>query len=273
MSNSFKGLTHKQIDRRLKEGRGQNSGQDYKPFIYTHEVSSDGRVHRIFGQKSQRINHLLSDLELAVFLMLDWHQDVVDVREQFPMLLHDTIRIAEESGLPHQKYKGVYQVLTSDFVVDSQNLDMPRLALQVKYAEDLGDKKTIQRLELERRYWHYKRVPWYLITQKEIPKTVLNNIQWLYPAKKREIFNQDLQHYYAIFIDEFNRAPLQNLITTTQKLDIAYQLEKGEALYWLRSLLALRFFVFDLQIPYRNLVASDLGKNGHQEDEVVYAFA
>ncbi|EQL44127.1 hypothetical protein M770_29835 [Pseudomonas aeruginosa VRFPA03] len=35
MSGTFKGLTQAQIDRRLKEGRGQGQGRDYKPFIYT----------------------------------------------------------------------------------------------------------------------------------------------------------------------------------------------------------------------------------------------
>lgn len=33
MSGTFKGLTQAQIDRRLKEGRGQGQGRDYKPFI------------------------------------------------------------------------------------------------------------------------------------------------------------------------------------------------------------------------------------------------
>ncbi len=37
MSGTFKGLTQAQIDRRLKEGRGQGQGRDYKPFIYTRD--------------------------------------------------------------------------------------------------------------------------------------------------------------------------------------------------------------------------------------------
>ena len=273
MSGTFKGLTQKQIDKRIKEGRGQGSGQDYKPFIYTHEVSSEGRVHRVPGYNSKRIHHLLSDLELAVFLLLDWQEDVVDVREQFPMIVEDTKRISIEAGLPHQKHNGVYQVLTSDFVVDTHDRQRPRFALQAKYADDLTKTTTIERLELERRYWEQKDVPWYIITDKEIPKTVFNNIQWLYPAQQREVNNQDIQHYYQLFAKEFVQDPKQKIIETAQRIDMAYQLEMGEALYWLRNLLALRLFVFDLQIPYRELSAADLLENVHEDGGPAYASA
>ena len=118
MSGTFKGLTQAQIDRRLKEGRGQGQGRDYKPFIYTRDVSSLGRSHRLPGSKTRRLHHLLSDLELAIFLTLDRSPQVTDIREQFPMRAEDTVRIAEELGLAHGRYKGIPQVLTSDFLVD-----------------------------------------------------------------------------------------------------------------------------------------------------------
>lgn len=121
MSGTFKGLTQAQIDRRLKDGRGQGQGSDYKPFIYTRDVSSLGRSHRLPGSKTRRLHHLLSDLELAIFLTLDRSPHVTDIREQFPMRVEDTVRIAEELGLPHGCYKGTPQVLTSDFLVDFED--------------------------------------------------------------------------------------------------------------------------------------------------------
>lgn len=130
MASPFKGLTQSQINKRIKEGRGQGSGADYSPFIFTHEVSSQGRVHRLFGFKTKRIHHLLSDLELAIFLILDWSPDVIDIREQFPMNVKDTVRIAHEAGLPHWKYNGVNQVLTTDFVVSGTNPEMKLFAIQ-----------------------------------------------------------------------------------------------------------------------------------------------
>ena len=53
-------------------------GKDYKPWLTVRDVPSLGRSHRIFGHKSQRTHHLLSDLELAVFLLLEWHPDTED---------------------------------------------------------------------------------------------------------------------------------------------------------------------------------------------------
>ncbi|TCV72450.1 hypothetical protein EDE11_1532 [Methylomonas methanica] len=74
----------------IKEGRGGGSGKNYIPWLTVRDVSSEGRSHRIFGHKSQRTHHLLSDLELAVFFLLEWHQETTDIREQFPLRLEDT---------------------------------------------------------------------------------------------------------------------------------------------------------------------------------------
>ena len=93
MSGTFKGLTQAQIDRRIREGRGQGLGPDYKPFIYTRDVSSLGRSHRLPGSKTRRLHHLLSDLELAVFLTLDRSRNVTDIREQFPMRVEDKCQL------------------------------------------------------------------------------------------------------------------------------------------------------------------------------------
>ncbi|UBZ00382.1 TnsA endonuclease N-terminal domain-containing protein (plasmid) [Pseudomonas cannabina pv. alisalensis] len=180
MSGTFKGLTQAQIDRRIKEGRGQGQGSDYKPFIYTRDVSSLGRSHRLLGSKTRRLHHLLSDLELAIFLTLDWSLRVTDIREQFPMNVEDTMRIAKELGLPHGRYKGTPQVLTSDFLVDFEDLQRPSIAIQAKYSADLQKPEVIERLELERRYWQEKGIPWAIVTEREVSKVAFANVQWLY---------------------------------------------------------------------------------------------
>ena len=55
----------------IKEGRGSGRNQEYKPWLTVRDLPSDGRSHRVFGHKSQRTHHLFSDLELAVFLLLE----------------------------------------------------------------------------------------------------------------------------------------------------------------------------------------------------------
>ncbi|QSB01418.1 Tn7 transposase TnsA N-terminal domain-containing protein [Methylomonas sp. EFPC1] len=154
------------IQKWIKDGRGAGSGKDYKPWLTVRDVSSEGRSHRIFGHKTQRTHHLLSDLELAVFLLLEWHPETEDIREQFPLRLEDTQALAMDAIISHPAYQGVTQIMTSDFLVTTGNHQQPKFALQAKYSESLQDTRTIEKLELERRYWHQKSIPWFLFAKR-----------------------------------------------------------------------------------------------------------
>jgi hypothetical protein len=176
----------------IKSGRGSGRGCGYKPWITVRDLPSEGRSHRIFGHKSQRTHHLLSDLELAVFLLLEWHSEVVEIREQFPLQIDITSRLAADNGISHPAISGVKQYMSSDFLVNTKNIERPKFVLQAKYAEALNDPRTIEKLEIERRYWVEKNIPWQIVTEKEIPTVVVKNINWLYPAKRDEIHNQTL---------------------------------------------------------------------------------
>ena len=68
--------------RYLKEGRGQGSGSDYKPWIYIHDFPSCGVSARIPGRITGRIHHLLSRYEEYYFYILEADPDVLDIREQ-----------------------------------------------------------------------------------------------------------------------------------------------------------------------------------------------
>ncbi len=264
MAGAFKGLTQEQIDRRIADGRGQGHGPDYKPFIYTRDVSSLGRSHRLPGSKTRRLHHLLSDLELAVFLTLDWSSRVTDIREQFPLRVEDTLRLAEEHGLPHARFQGAPQILTSDFLVDFDDPNRPNLAIQAKYSADLEKPEVIERLEIERRYWGEKGISWALVTEREVSKAAFANIQWLYPAQVEEdVPLDDLLHYQALYLRDFKRQPDKKLTLIAQGLDISYEMETGQSLYWLRQLLARHYFLFDISRPYLELKAQDLTVNPH----------
>ncbi|MDU7808318.1 MAG: heteromeric transposase endonuclease subunit TnsA, partial [Serratia marcescens] len=84
MAKSSLGFSEHQIARRIKDGRGQGLGKEYRPWLYVQDVPSDGRSHRVYSHKTGRIHHLLSDLELAAFLVFEWTPNITDIREQFP---------------------------------------------------------------------------------------------------------------------------------------------------------------------------------------------
>ncbi|WP_199610011.1 TnsA endonuclease C-terminal domain-containing protein [Flocculibacter collagenilyticus] len=242
----------------IKEGRGSGQHSEYKPWITVRDLPSDGRVHRVFGHKSQRTHHLLSDIELAVFLLLEWHQDIVQIREQFPLEIETTRQIALESGIDHPSLSGVMQYMSSDFLVNSQDPNQPKFVLQVKHSEALSDARTIEKLELERRYWQLKEVPWFLITERDIPETVIKNIKWLYPAQRDEIDMELLIQRVDYYDHHFTKNPNKNIIDICKNLDIAYELQVGESLGEVRHLLAKRCFTFDIFVLASKLKAKQL---------------
>ena len=243
----------------INEGRGSGHGCDYKPWLTVRDLPSEGRSHRIFGHKSQRTHHLLSDLELAVFFILEWHTDSADIREQFPLRLEDTRLIADEARIKHPECQGTLQIMSSDFLVNTRNLERPKFALQAKYSEDLQDTRTIEKLEIERRYWAQKSVPWMLVTEKEIPLVVFKNIAWLYPKQQRkELEIVAMQERVAIYAHHFQKFPRKTIVEIAILLDAAYSLPPGQSLSEIRELLANRCFLFDIFVPYLQLKGGEL---------------
>jgi len=254
----------------IKEGRGAGQNKDYKPWITVRDLPSDGRVHRIFGHKSQRTHHLLSDLELAVFLLLEWHQDVIQIREQFPLEIETTTQIAKKAGIVHPNQSGIKQYMSSDFLVNSIDKQQPKFVLQAKYAEALNDARTTEKLELERRYWNFKEVPWYLITEQDIPPVVIKNIKWLYPAQRDELDMEQLLHRIDYYDTHFSLSPNKNVIDICKSLDMAYELQVGESLAEVRHLLAIRCFTFNIFILAPKLKGNQLKKGTEEQLQEAY---
>ena len=118
MAKSKYVLTETQIIKRIKEGRGAGRLSNYKPWLYVNEVPSEGRSQRVFSHLTGRIHHVLSDLEFAVFLLLDHNSAVTDIREQFPLNRDDTLNISKEGQLWHPSQGGSNLVMSSDFLVN-----------------------------------------------------------------------------------------------------------------------------------------------------------
>lgn len=126
--------------------------------------------------------------------------------------------------------------MTSDFLVDFSDPQRPTVAIQAKYSAYLQKPNVIEQLELERRYWQEKGVPWFIVTEREVSREA-----FVYPAQAEDCLDESqLAQYLQQFLQEFDRSPERKLTDISQGLDIAYQLEAGQSLYWLRQLLARR---------------------------------
>jgi hypothetical protein len=242
----------------IKEGRGQGAGREYKPWLTVRDVPSEGRSHRIFGHITHRTHHLLSDLELATFLLLQWRELTTDIREQFPLDVSITKRICDEVGIRHPVHRGVLQFMSSDFLLKSSDPENHTFAIQVKESSTLENARTVEKLEVERRYWLEKEIPWFLVTEKEIPKEVFRNIDWLYNVQVGIYKSEEEARFFEVYSAHLEQNAQLTIIDLCKQLDVSYQLDPGESLFQLRVLLARRYFHFDICIPYGKLRCGDL---------------
>jgi hypothetical protein len=265
------------LGRLQKEKRGQGFGTDYKPFLTVRDVPSKGRVHRRPALTHNRVVHLLSDLELAAFLLFDWQSAVTDIREQFPLNPETTIDIAKRLGIKHPAYKGVLQVMTTDFLVDF-NFDGQHScqAISVKYAESLEDERTIEKQELERRYWENEGIEWFIFTEHEVPATLVKNIRWLAP----HMHSYDLSERERICVFERITQVLEanveeKLAVPLKELDEKFGLDIGSHLQYFRHLAAQNAFQWDIHSQlHTSLKAKDIAISDYWlANEVTYVHA
>jgi len=152
----------------IREGRGQGEGAEYIPWIKVQNFASRGIVSRVKGKKTGRIHHLMSKHELVYFYHLDWSDNVLDIREQYPLLDLDaavTIAAQAEIKYPADKVSGFPYVLTCDFMITTLKGQKART---IKMSSELTNKRVLEKLEIERRYWFKQGIDWKIITENEL---------------------------------------------------------------------------------------------------------
>ncbi|WP_421781258.1 TnsA endonuclease N-terminal domain-containing protein [Kiloniella litopenaei] len=249
------------LKRLQKEKRGQGYGKDYKPFLTVRDVPSKGRVHRRPAFTHNRIVHLLSDLELAAFLLVDWQPFVTDIREQFPLNPEATINIAKRLGIKHPAYQGVLQVMTTDLLVDfQQNGHHSSQAISVKYSQDLENARTIEKLEIERRFWEGEGIEWFVFTENEVPKTTIKNIRWLLPHMYSYDLNDiERMETFEGILQQLDANPDILLSKLLSELDRMQNLQAGLNLQYFRHLAAQNAFQWDIHNQlHTSLKAKDI---------------
>jgi len=171
------------IQKRIRRKRGEGKGANYLPWLTVQDVPSQGLATRIRGHKTKRIHHLLSKLETDFFCLLEMSSQVIDIREQYPLLpLEETRTIAEICGIRYPTDPKTQRpiVMTTDFLItrlwQGKQVDIART---IKYCQDLASKRTLEKLEIERRYWQSRQVNWGIVTEKELPPVLVQNCRLL----------------------------------------------------------------------------------------------
>jgi len=189
----------------------------------------------------------MSNLELSLFYQLDWSDDVTDIREQYPLVdLAQAIEIAGKANIryPYDTKSGFPYVLTSDFYLDTKQGAM---VMSVKPSSELRKPRVREKLEIERRYWTIRGVPWSIMTENEINRVKSNNIEWLAQAKDLSVFGLSETTQEACceyFLNSFYtaRSPLSILFKAVER---AFGLVAGMGLNIYKHLVYWKLIAFN----------------------------
>lgn len=223
---------------------GQPVGEKYTPFIKVKNVK--GRMSRgteVVSYKTKRTHHFLSDIEYNYFLYLEWSDDVVDIREQFPLNLRSTQEIALGMNVKHPADKGSDVVMSTDFVITLKN--GKSLARTVKPASELDKKRVLEKLSIEREYWSKLDVDWGIVTEKEIDKVFVNNIQ-IIRAQREYILNQSVKETRIKELSKLIKESGGTLDDVFCVFNQAHNYQTNRALHIFLSLVAYKFYKIDL---------------------------
>jgi hypothetical protein len=241
------------IKRFLKEGRGSGEGSEYKSWLQVQDINSQGRSTRTYSYKSQRVIHLLSDLQLYYWYLLEFDDMVLDVREQFPLLDFHEMNIPVDQELEKKLFNtktNVPHVFIVSFMVTriDQNGNSIYEARAIKSSTELAKKATIDRLELQRRYFEKKQIDFGVVTERNINKQLARNIGWVLTAYDIQDYpdlvgnflylKEDLLYYLSDHSSTFQ--------TVFQRIEKDYQLDEGSGLILFKHLIATKQIKLDL---------------------------
>ncbi|MEG0308343.1 MAG: TnsA endonuclease N-terminal domain-containing protein [Clostridium sp.] len=244
------------IEKMIKEGYGTGIGSEYKPWIKIQDVPSLGRVTRVKGMKTNRQHELLSDMERNYFYILEYSDQIIDIKEQYPLLpIEDTIAIANELGIRHPKNPETSEdiVMTTDFLITiSTEEGIKEVARTIKSKSDLLDKRIIEKFEIERIFWKRRDIDWGIVTEEEIDKITAHNISFIQGYK--DIRSVDsFSEMEIIEVKELIYEFLKRIVDDERSMrsiclefDIDMNLEKGSGLSIFKYLVINKIIQIDV---------------------------
>ena len=173
-----------------KQLRGSGEGADYRPYIKVREIPSEGTSRIIKDKKDKRQRHFLSQGEIYAYYLLRWDDSVIDIREQYPLDLEDTLKIVDFLGYKHPFDRKTR--MTTDLLVTYLETDGTRSykAYSVKESKDviivcdtdsevkIGVKnRTVEKLRIEMSYWNLHSTPFEIIFKEDLNRIKVNNIE------------------------------------------------------------------------------------------------
>ncbi len=238
----------KSVQKKLSAGRGMGIGEGYTPGVFTYEVPSKGKVSRVKGKTSNRTHHCLSQIEKHFLILLDYDPLVTDILDQKALELEETLLIAADLGYEHPRADGCAVVMTTDFLYCKEG---KWYAVAIKPKKEIEKKRVMEKLEIERVYWEQRNVHWRLVTEEDIPRYLVVNIQWLNSGESVEKLIPD-QKQRQIIIDAFMELYQNQCVSFTQlvsTMESFYGLRPGTMIQVFKHLVRSKDIFLNLNKP------------------------
>ena len=180
----------------------------------------------------------------------------MDIRESFPLL--DVLEVIDEKkDLRFDKFRdketGIPLVITTNFLLTTLDQDGKEvlMARSVKSATELNRRLTIEKLEIERRYWEAKRIDWKLITDKQISKQYVKNIEWVRESIVPNQTDSKMDEQANGFLTQLLQYEDLKLQDVLHAYDRQEGVQSGSGLYLFRYLIAKKQIRIDMNKALR----------------------
>ena len=166
---------------RVKRHWGIGAGKAYRPYIELRDGGQGGTTGVVSGLKTGRRHLLPSVAARAFYFMCERQEDVIDIRESFPILdIESTLKLCSKLGVEHPYDKIHPKPLLVDFMITRQVKDG-----QIYEARSLGSLEdslaNAPRSQFDVLHaWFGKRgVEWKIVEKENLTKTCLASLRFV----------------------------------------------------------------------------------------------
>lgn len=199
-------MTREKLDRLLLQGFGAGHGVSYRPWLTLRRRNASKCSNQVAAYLFTLDRHgfFFSRGEYQIALLLQW-LGVEDVREQYPLwpVAHPhplfgargaegmqlgysrgLLAIAQKAGIDHGVYPGtrIPYVATYDFLLTVRvNGGLRLVAISCKPIDDANSEikwRTLERLELERRYAEENGIRYVVVSSRIVPILMAGQLEW-----------------------------------------------------------------------------------------------
>lgn len=221
----------------------------YRPWVTVRQSHTYGQGQIVYSHKTRREHHLLSRGERAPFFYFERDPTVIDILEQYPLPLHQTLEIAASLNVVHPgnyKERGNHggripaKTMTQDFVIIRQTEAGKHILspYSFKYSDALDPEitsprvvnRTLAKERISLEYWRTQNIDHVLITEKSFDATIIYNLEFLRECFDEAELIQVSAEFYANVIVRFRHhmvaTPLSTLLMLIQKVACELNIDK-----------------------------------------------